>query len=168
LEHAQTFWAHNSENGGFFSPRIRSVFTSSAKIAQFLPSFKCSNVNAVFSFVPFSNVFFRSDAFQIIRSVVVFYPIDVVNMFSWVKVIQPTFRHNTVHKPLSAQHQVPLRVRGGRTRLHLPENFSATRNGVKMVKYAVFNAVHRKANHVEDVLAVDFYPYHKHKGMSNE
>lgn len=167
MEHTQAFWAHNSEDGGFLSPRIRRVFTSCAKVAQFLPGLKCSNVNAVFPFVPFPHMLFRGDAFQIIRSVVVFHSIDVVNMFGRIKVIQPTLCHNTVHEPSSAQYQVPLRVRGGHIRHQLSENFSAARNGVKMVKHAVFNAVHRKADHVGDALAVNFYSYHKHRGMSN-
>ena len=167
MEHTQAFWAHNSEDGGFLSLRIRRVFAPCAKVAQFLPGFKCSDVSAVFPFVPFPHMLFRGDAFQIIRSVVVFCSIDVVNMFGWIKAIQPTFCHNTVHEPLSAQHQIPLRVCGWRIRHHLSENFSAARNGVKMVKHAVLNAVHRKADHVGDTFAVNLYFYHKHKGMSN-
>jgi len=167
LEHTQAFWAHNSENGGFFSLRIRRVFTSCAKVAQFLPGLKCSDVNAMFPFVPFPHMLFRGDAFQIIRSVVVFYSIDVVNMFGRIKAIQPTLCHNTVHEPLFAQHQIPLWVRGWHIGHHLSENFSAARNSVKMVKHAVLNAVHRKADHVGDTLAVNFYSYHKHRGMSN-
>lgn len=147
------FGAHFSKNRSLLGLRFRRVFSPCSKLAQFLPSFVSSNVFTSFSSMPLAKMFFWRYALKIFRSIVGLYSIDVVDMFSRVKIIQPTFCYNTVHQSLPTQNQISSGVIGGDARLKLPQNFAAARHSIQVVKYAVFNAVHHKADHVE----VPFY-----------
>jgi len=149
LEHAGAFWTDFSEDSGFLGPRLSGIFLSKPKVSQLLSRFISSKVSPTFSVMTFAKMFFWRDTLKVLYSVVGFNSIDVVDMFGQVKIVQPTSRHNTVHKALPSQYQISLRMLGRGAELHLPKNFATARYGVKMVKHAVFNAVHRKANHVE-------------------
>jgi hypothetical protein len=98
--------------------------------------------------VALSVMLFGCKAFKIFYSVVSFISVNVVNMFARIKSIQPTSSHNTVHKPLATKSQVAHIVDVGCVRLELSENFSATRNGIQMVKKSIFDTVYLGANHV--------------------
>lgn len=90
---------------------------------------------------------FSGKALKVFRAVVSFVAVDVVNMFVRVKRIQPTSSHDTVRKPTFTQCGIPIKARQRNVRLELSENFSAARNGVKVVKESVLDSVYRYANH---------------------
>ena len=99
------------------------------------------------------SVFFRKvlvlrQTFQVFNPVVGLNPVNVMHLFGGVKTLHPAHRHNAVHKHFAAHAEIARIVLGRRVRTVLSENFSAARNGVKVVINPVFNAVHRKANHV--------------------
>ena len=146
-----SFGTDNSKDCSFFAAGFFAVNRACAKLTYLLPSSFCSGVSANLAryvMMPFAKVFFGSNAFKIVGSVVSFITVNVVDLFKGGKVLQPTSRNNSVHKTLSAQHKVSLCVVMGSVGVQISKNFSATRDGVKMVKHTVLNTVHRKANHV--------------------
>jgi hypothetical protein len=109
-----------------------------------------ANVLAVFSkhvCVSIAQVFGLRQAFQVFCSVISFVAVNVMNFFVGVKRLQPASRHNAMHKPLTAENQVAHVVSSGRMWLELSENFSAARNGVKVVKESVLDSVYFYAQH---------------------
>jgi hypothetical protein len=85
---------------------------------------------------------------KVFNPVVGLNPVNVMHLFGGIKTFHPAHRHNAVHKHLAAHAEIAPVVLGWRVWAVLSENFSAARNSVKVVISPVFNAVHRKANHV--------------------
>jgi hypothetical protein len=84
---------------------------------------------------------------KVFQPVVCFVPVNVVNLLFRVKIRHPANCHDAMQQ-LPTNAQVSHGVLAGRVRAVLSENFSAARNGVKVIKGAVFHAIDRKANHV--------------------
>ena len=146
-----SFWTDNSKDCSFFAASFFAVNRACAKLTYLLPSSFCSGVFsnlARYVKMPFAKMFFGSKAFKIVGPVVRFVTIDVVHLLKGVKILQPAGRHNSVHKASAPQHEVSLRMIMGSVGMQISKDFPAARNSVKMVKYTVFNTVHRKANHV--------------------
>jgi len=127
---------------GFFGSNLPK-----SALANFFPRFGCSDVISVYSSVSVSKMFFRRQTFKIFNSVVSFVSVDVMNMFARIKRFKPTKSHGAVHKTTTSKHQVPLIVLARSIGKKLSENFSAARNGVKVVEESVFDSVYGYANH---------------------
>ena len=122
---------------------------SKASLANFFFGFGRANVVPVHSSVAFSKMFFGRNAFKIFGSVVSFVAVNVVNVFGWVKRLQPTLSHGSVHKFVaSTERYIPIFSIGGGVWKELSENFSAARNSVKVVTESVLDSVYGYANHV--------------------
>jgi hypothetical protein len=87
------------------------------------------------------------NALKVIQSVIGFVAVNVVYLFGGVKTVHPAFGDNTVYQPFAAHTKVAHVVFGWRVRAMLSKNFPAARDGVKVIKGAVFHAIDRKANH---------------------
>ncbi len=93
-------------------------------------------------------MFGRGQALKVFNPIVRFVSVDVVHLLVGVKPFHPACCYSSVNQHLTAHAQVtPVMLRRS-VRQVLSENFSAARNGVKVVKSAVLDAAHRKANHV--------------------
>jgi hypothetical protein len=124
--------------------------TSGAILANLLPCFWRTDVATKFLkqvAVSFPQMFCLRKAFKVVRSVVGFIPVYVVDMFARAKTLKPTSCHNAVHKPMP-QTQITFGMVCRGIRLQLSDSFSTARNGVKMVKKSVFDFFYRDANHV--------------------
>jgi len=122
---------------------------SKARLANFFFGFGRTNVMPVHSSVAFSKMFFGRNAFKIFGSVVSFVAVNVVNVFGWVKGLQPTLSHGSVHKFVaSTERYIPIFSIGGGVWKKLSENFSAARDSVKVVKESILDSVYGYANHV--------------------
>jgi len=151
LKTALSFGADNSKNRGFFAASFFAVNDSSAKLTHFLPRLFGPMVfanPARYIKMPTAKMLFGSDALKVVGSVVSLVTVNVMDLFNWIKIIQPASRNNSMHKTLAAQHKVSLCVNVRNVGVQISKNFPAARNSVKMVKHTVFNTVHRKANHV--------------------
>jgi hypothetical protein len=161
LKLAFSLGTNNSEYRGFFCPRLAAVNSSQSEISQFSTGFVCSDVIAVRAFMSICNMFFCSKAFKVVRAVVCFNTVNVMDLFFGRKARYPTSSYYAVHQPAAAQHKVSLGMLLRGVRLQLSKNFSATRNSIKMVKDTVLSVVHCKANHVAPILVVArFSSYH--------
>ena len=123
---------------------------SGAILANLFPRFWSTDIATKFLkqvAMSFPQMFCLRKTFKVVGAVVGFVTVNVMDLFAWLKIFKPTCRHNAVHKPTS-KPQVPLRMDGWGARLHLSDDFSTTRNGVKMVKKSVFDFFYRDANHV--------------------
>ena len=131
---------------GFFG-----CHTPSAVLPQFFARFFSSFVFAQ-SYEQISvsacKMLLRGKALQIFQSVVRLIFVNVVDVFTRIKVFHPTHRYNAMEQMFAAYRQIPIRVFGWCVRAVLSENFPATRNGVVVVENPVFNTVNFKANHV--------------------
>jgi len=87
-------------------------------------------------------------AFKVFNAVVSLVTVDVVNLLKRVKTLQPASGHNSVHKPLAAQHEIAHVVDCRRVWLELSESFSAARNSVQVVKKSILDTVYLDADHV--------------------
>ena len=167
-----SFGSDNSKDCSFFAARFLAVNRTRTKLPYLLPNSFCSGVFADLTryvMMPVAKVFFSGKALKIIGSVVLLVTVDVMNLFKGVKILQPASRHNSVHKASAPQHEVSLRMVMRGIRVQISKGFSATRNSVKMVKHTVFNAVHRKANHVVPFGGIaKTLSYHRHKECTNE
>jgi hypothetical protein len=151
LKATLSFGTDNSKDRGFFAAGFLAVNRAPTKLTYLLPGSVCSGVSsdlARYVKMPFAKVFFGGKTLKIVGSVVNLVAVNVVNLFNGVKILQPTSSYNSVHKAFPAQHKVSLRMLMGSVGMQISKNFSAARDGVKMVKHTVFNTVHRKANHV--------------------
>jgi hypothetical protein len=129
---------------------------SGAILANFFPCFWRTDVLSVLNkhvAMPFLQMLSLRKTFKVVGAVVGFVTVNVMDLFAWLKIFKPTCRHNAVHKPTS-KPQVPLRMDGWGARLHLSDDFSTARNGVKMVKKSVLDFFYRDANHVVPRLVV--------------
>jgi len=129
---------------------------SGAILANLFPRFWSTDVFSVLNkhvAMPFLQMLSLRKAFKVVGAVVGFIPVNVMDLFAWLKIFKPTSCHNAVHKPTS-KPQVPLRMDGWGARLHLSDDFSTARNGVKMVKKSVLDFFYRDANHVVPRLVV--------------
>ena len=121
-----------------------------AIFANLLPRFRATDVAAKFLkqvAMSFLQMFFLRKAFKVVGAVVGFVAVNVVDLFAWRKILKPTCRHNAVHKP-TPKPQISSRMGSWGTRLQLSDNFSTTRDCVKMVKESVLGSFYRDANHV--------------------
>lgn len=130
---------------GFFgSHRAKTSLTN------LFSGFRCSKVLAIgrhFFCVPVKQMLLLRQAFQVVCTIVRFVSIDVMNLFARIKVVQPTSRHNAMHQSLTTKCKIPHVVFGWGVRLELSENFSAARNGVKVVEKSVNDSVYFYAQH---------------------
>ena len=92
--------------------------------------------------------FLGSQRFEVFKSIVSFIAVNVVDVLGWIKALHPTNCYKAMHKQFSYK-QIAHRVLGRSVKGVLSKNFSAARNGVKMVKGSIFDAIHCKANHAE-------------------
>jgi hypothetical protein len=137
------------KRGALLSLCLLGCNPSGAVKANLLPCFRATDVLAELYqklAMPFSQMFALRKAFKVVGAVVGFVTVNVVDLFVWLEIFKPTCRHNSVHKP-APKPQVPLRMNSWGTRLHLSDNFSAARNGVKMVKESVLGSFYRNADH---------------------
>ena len=104
-------------------------------------------------------VFMRGQALQIVDAVIRFDTVNVMHLFTGVKIGQPTCSYRPVDQCLAPHAQVPAVVLRRSVWKVLSENFSAARHGVKVAKSAVFNAVHHKADHVVPRLVANRITY---------
>ena len=166
MEATFTFGADNSKDCSLFGSRVLAVRCAQTKKPHLFSGFFRSKVVTVQPMMAFRKMFFGGYALKVFCTVVRFVSVDVVDLLSGVKIIQPASSYNTVHEPLPTKRQVPAIVLVRRVRMHLSKNFSAARNSVKMVKHTVFNSVHRKANHVGSPKSiVTGQLYHRHLEM---
>ena len=138
-----------NQRGALFSFCLFGRNAAQSSLPNFVSRFWRANVLAQFGKqirMPATQVLSLRQAFKIFCSVVGFVTIDVVNFFGWVKRLQPASRHDTVHK-IFAKSQVPLAMHSRNVRLELSENFSAARNGVKVIKESVLDSVYFYAQH---------------------
>lgn len=148
MVHTLRLGADFTKDSGFHLPHVFRVFKACPEIAQFLPCNFCSGIPPHLTGVPFRKMHFCGDALKVLGAVVRFVSVNVVDVIGRVKIVQPALSHNTVHKSLASQAQVPQGVIVRGVRLQLSKNFSAARNSVKMIVGSVFDPAHRKANHV--------------------
>jgi hypothetical protein len=148
LETTLTFWADNSKDCSLFGSRVFAVGRPQAKKSNLFSGFFSPKVMTVQPVMAFRKVFFGGHALKVVRTVVRFVAVDVVNVLFGVKPVKPASRYNAMHEPLPAKRQISTAVLDGCVRVHLSKNFPAARNSVKMVKHTVFNTIHRKAFHV--------------------
>ena len=118
-----------------------------AKLAKLFPRLGRPDVVSVLPCVPVSQMLFGRQALKVLYSVVGLYLVDVVNLLRGVKRLQPARRHNSVHEPLTTERQIPFRVLARCVGKKLSENFSAARNGGKVVKESVLDFVYCYAQH---------------------
>jgi hypothetical protein len=124
---------------------------SKASLANLFFYFGRADVMSVKPSVAFSKMFLGRKAFKIFGSIVSFVAVNVVNVFGWVKRLQPTLSHGSVHKFFASERQVPVFSTSWNVRKELSENFSATRNSVSVVKESVMDSVYGYVNHVVPV-----------------
>jgi hypothetical protein len=130
---------------------------SGAILANLLPRFWRTDVLSVLNkhvAMPFVHMFFLRKAFKVVGAVVGFVTVNVMDMFAGGKSLDPTCRHNTMHKPLAPETQIPSRMTCGGIRLQLSDNFSTARDCVKMVKKSILDFFYRDANHVVPRLVI--------------
>lgn len=137
-----------SENDAFFSAGVFAVCSTKAVLSKFFTGFVRSFVMTKQTFMPIPKMFFGANALKIICAVVCLNAVFMVNVFFWRKIVQPTRRHNTVHKASATQRQIPCGMRCGHVWFHLSKNFAAARYGKNVIVDTVFRAFHRKAYHV--------------------
>jgi hypothetical protein len=145
-----------NKRGALLSLCLLGCNPSGAVQANLLPRFRATDVLSVLNqhvVMPFLQMLFLRKTFKVVGAVVCFVTVNVVNLFARIKILKPTGSHNAVHKP-RPETQVPLLVNGLGAREQLSDNFSAARNGVKMVKESVFGSFYRDANHVVPRLVV--------------
>jgi hypothetical protein len=110
--------------------------------------FWCASVMTMKLGMALAVMLFGGKAFKIFCSVIGLTFVNVMDMFFGVKRFQPASCHNAMGKPFSAKHGVAIWPWSGSVRLELSKNFSATRNGVQVVKKSIFDTVYLNANHV--------------------
>jgi hypothetical protein len=86
-------------------------------------------------------------AFKVFNAVVCFVVVDVVNLLLGVKSAKPALRHNTMQKQTVADGKIAIFSFARRIRKMLFDNFSAARNGIKVVKESVLDSVNPSAQH---------------------
>ncbi len=136
-----------NQSGSLFGFRLFGRNAAQSSLPDLFSRFIGANVMPVQPCVAVSKMFFGRQAFQVFRSVVSFVAVDVVNLFGRVKQLQPASGYNAVHKPPTTEGQVAHVVKRGCVRLELSENFSAARNGKKVVKESVLDSVYFYAQH---------------------
>ena len=154
LKRLGSMWSASKE-GALASQQRGSLlgfgFFGSHRAKTSLPNlfsgFGCSDVVTIQPFVSVSKVFFGGQALKVVGSVVSLIAIDVMNVLCWIKIIQPARSHNTMHQSLATKRQVSMRMLGRNVRLELSENFSAARNGVKVIEESVNDSVYFYAQH---------------------
>ena len=130
---------------GFFRcNRSRARFSDF--VFGFFGSYISSGVSQYVSMTIFE-VFFSCKALKIFNSIIGFIAVYMVDLFGRVKIIHPTFCHNTMKKMLVSQRNVSIRSLIQCVWDKLSKNFSAARYGVKMVKESVFDSVYFYAGH---------------------
>jgi hypothetical protein len=117
-------------------------------LSDLFSRFWCASVIAPKPRVAIGHMLLLRQTFKIFCSVIGLTFVNVMDMLFGVKRFQPASRHNAMGKPFSAKHGVAIWPWSGRVRLELSENFSATRNGVQVVKKSIFDTVYLNANHV--------------------
>ena len=135
------------QRGALFSLSLFGSDFPKSALADLFPRFGCSDVMSVHSSVSVSKMFFGRQALKVFNSVVGFVSVNVVNLFGGIKRFKPASSHNAMHQTLASEHQIPHIVFVGCIRKKLSENFSAARDGVKVVEESVFDSVYGYANH---------------------
>ena len=97
--------------------------------------------------MPISQMFNLRNALKVFQTIVGLNAVNMVDLFGGVKTFHPTFSNNTVDKKFTAQTKIALVMLRRRIWAVLSDNFPAARNGVKVIKGAVFHAIYCKANH---------------------
>ena len=119
-------------------------------LSNLFSGFRCSDVMRHFVqriSMTFKNVLSMREAFKIVGPVVGLVAVNVMNMLRWIKVVQPALSHNTMSQSVATDDGVSVRSRSRLTWLELSENFSAARNGVKVVEESVNDSVYFYAQH---------------------
>lgn len=130
---------------GFFGSR-----NAKTSLPNLFSGFRCSDVMCHFVqriAVSFHKVFSGGQALKVIDSVVRFVAVDVVNVLARIKAIQPASSHDTMHQTFASKGDVTVFSGNWDIRLELSENFSAARNGVKMVEESINDSVYFYAQH---------------------
>ena len=121
-----------------------------SELPDFIASFFASRISAKIVGVlrmAFIHVFLHAKALKVFQPIIRFIPVDVVDLFVRIKTNHPEFGNKPMDKGF-AREQISRWMLRGNVRPVLSKDFPAARNSVKMVKHTVFNAVHRKVDHV--------------------
>jgi hypothetical protein len=144
--------------GLFRSDRSKSSLPNffSGFRSAFVPTHLLKNIC-----MPFRHVFARCQAFKIFSSVVGFVAVNVVNLFARFKRIQPTSRYSTMHQTVPPHRGVSIFANDRGVGVKLSENFSAPRDGEKMVEKSVLDSVNCHAYHGRsNGVAMEYRLYH--------
>ena len=126
---------------GFFGGNF-----SEASLTNLFPRFRSANVAT--STGVFGSVLLGAQAFKVPRAVVSLVAVNVVNVLSRVKRLQPAFSHGAVHKvDASTKGKISIFSSRRRVRLELSENFPTVRDCVNVVKKSVLDSVYNYADH---------------------
>ena len=124
---------------------------SKPRLTDFLSGFFGSDVSTGRSqqiCVALFEMLFARKALKVFQPIIGLIAVYMMDLFGWVKIFHPAFRHNAVKKVFVAQRNVSVRSLIQRVGLQLSKNFSAARNSVQMVKESVFDSVDYYAGHV--------------------
>ena len=139
------------QSGSLFCFGFFRRYFAEARLTNGLSGFICSDISTIcrqkVSMSP-RQMFLGSQRFEVFKSIVSFIAVNVVDVLGWIKALHPTNCYKAMHKQFSYK-QIAHRVLGRSVKGVLSKNFSAARNGVKMVKGSIFDAIHCKANHAE-------------------
>lgn len=133
------------QSSSLFSLRLIGRNTTQPRLPNLLSRFWRADVATSAGML--CGMVFGRQALKVFHSVVSFIAIDMMHVFTRVKRLQPARSNNSVHQTLSAQMQVAIRPLNGSVGLELSENFSAARDGVKVVKESVLDSVYFYAQH---------------------
>lgn len=89
----------------------------------------------------------RLHPFKVIRPVVGFVAVDVMNVFSSCRIINPAGSNNTMHQSLPAYSKVAITAFTRGVWEKISKNFSALRNGVQVVEESKLDSVNLNAQH---------------------
>jgi hypothetical protein len=137
-----------NQSGSLFGFRLFGRNAAQSSLPNLFPRFGATHMLSKYIPVAFNKMFSGGQAFQVFRSVVSFVAVDVVDLLAGVKRLQPASRNSTVHQVVAApKRQVAILTFGWSVGKKLSENFSAARNGVKVVKESVLDSVYFYAQH---------------------
>jgi|GEM_PF-4455693 len=134
------------------SPLLRLRFfgrnTPKSRLSNLFTGFVSTNVVPIKARMTLPEMLFSGKAFKVIDTVVRLNPVDMMDMLTGVKRLQPALRYDAMSESFAPKHGVPIRSCGMKIGLKISENFSAVRNSIQMVKESVLDSVYLKANHV--------------------
>ena len=100
------------------------------------------------SFVTFSHMLFLVNPFKVIRSIIGFVTIDMVNKMRVIWAFKPASgNHSMVERPANIEISRVCSSSGCKG-FELSKNFPTMRNSIKVAKESIFDSIYRCAHHV--------------------